>query len=96
MEIGRVIGSVWATKKDENLRGQKLVVLKILQDKYKEKDDIVVATDIIGAGVDDLVLVSRGTGARHATGNENAPVDMAVIGIVDSIEINENVNGGNV
>lgn len=87
MQIGRVIGSVWATKKDAHLNGQKLVVIKILADKNKEKDEMVVASDIIGAGVDDLVLLSRGSSARYAVGNPQAPIDLAVVGIVDSIEV---------
>lgn len=90
MEIGRVIGSVWATKKDEKLNGQKLLVLKILAASGKEKEDLVVASDIVGAGVGDLVLISRGGSARYAVGsNPNVPIDAAIIGIVDSIEVLE-------
>lgn len=87
MEIARVIGNVWATKKDEKLNGHKLLVLKVLLDKGKEKEDLIVASDIVGAGVGDLVLISRGSSARQAAGNMNAPIDTAVIGIVDSIEV---------
>lgn len=89
MEIGRVIGSVWATKKDEKLNGQKLLVLKLLLDNEKEKDDIIVASDIVGAGVGDLVLISRGGAARLATGNPMAPIDVAIVGIIDKVEVTE-------
>lgn len=89
LEIAKVIGNVWATKKDENLNGHKLLVLKVIQDKQKEKEDLIVASDIVGAGVGDLVLISRGGSARHAVGNLDAPIDTAVIGIVDSIEVFE-------
>lgn len=88
MEIGRVIGSVWATKKDEQLSGQKLLVLKILEDESTVKSGITVAADIIGAGVGDLVLVVRGGAARHAIQNQRSPIDSAIIGIVDTIEVN--------
>lgn len=87
MEVGRVIGNIWATKKDENLNGQKLLAIKVLLDKEHEREGFVVASDIVGAGVGDLVLISRGGGARHAVGNPQAPIDSAVVGIVDSIEV---------
>ena len=90
MEIGRVIGILWATKKDEQLNGQKLLVLKMLLERGEEKPELVVAADIIGAGVGDLVLVVRGGSARYAVDNPNCPIDSAIIGIVDSIEVEEN------
>ncbi|MEG0012772.1 MAG: EutN/CcmL family microcompartment protein [Cellulosilyticaceae bacterium] len=87
MEIGRVVGSVWATKKDEKLNGQKFLVLKILVSKENEREGLFVASDIVGAGVGDLVLITRGGAARYAIGNPNVPIDAAVVGIVDSIEV---------
>lgn len=90
MEIGRVIGRVWATKKDEQLNGQKLLVLKMLLERGEEKPELVVAADIIGAGVDDLVLVVRGGSARYAVDNPSCPIDSAIVGIVDSIEVEQN------
>lgn len=90
MEIGRVIGRLWATKKDEQLNGQKLLVLKMLLERGEEKPELVVAADIIGAGVGDVVLVVRGGSARYAVDNPNCPIDSAIIGIVDSIEVEEN------
>ena len=87
MEIGRVIGRVWATKKDEQLNGQKLLVLKILLEHKEEKPELVVAADIIGAGVGDLVLVVRGGSARYAVDKPDCPIDSAIVGIVDSIEV---------
>jgi len=90
MDIGRVIGRVWATKKDEQLNGQKLLVLKVLLEHGEEKPELVVAADIIGAGVGDLVLVIRGGAARYAVDNPNCPIDSAIVGIVDSIEVEEN------
>ncbi len=85
-----MVGSVWATKKDENMNGQKLLVLKMLIEGEKEKPELVVAADIIGAGVGDLVLVVRGGSARYAVRNANCPIDAAIIGIVDSIEVEKN------
>ena len=90
MEIGRVIGRLWATKKDEQLNGQKLLVLKMLLERGEEKPELVVAADIIGAGLGDMVLVVKGGSARYAVDNPNCPIDSAIIGIVDSIEVEEN------
>lgn len=86
MEIGRVIGSVWATKKDINLNGQKLLLIKIQDTQGNDSENMVVAADIVGAGVDETVLISYGEAARIGIGNSQAPVDAAVVGIVDSIE----------
>lgn len=87
MEIGKVIGSVWATKKNEAISGQKLLVLDIMKEQKQEKESLIVAADIIGAGIGDLVLVSRGNSARQAVGNGKVPVDAAIIGIIDSLDI---------
>ncbi len=89
MKIGRVIGRLWATKKDEQLNGQKLLVLKMLLEQGKEKPELVVAADIIGAGVGDLVLVVSGSASRYAVNKPSCPIDAAIVGIVDSIEVEE-------
>lgn len=89
LEIGKVVGNVWATKKDERLNGQKFLVLQVLVSKEKVREGLLVASDIVGAGVGDLVLVSRGGSARYAIGNPNVPIDAAVVGIVDSIEVSD-------
>ena len=90
MKIGKVIGSVWATKKDEQLNGQKLLIVKILEDEQVEQSGLTVAADIIGAGVGDLVLLVTGSAARYAIRNHETPVDTAIVGIVDTIEVNHN------
>lgn len=90
MKIGKVIGSVWATKKDERLNGQKLLILKILEDEHLEQSGLTVAADIIGAGVGDLVLLVTGSAARYAIRNHETPVDTAIVGIIDTIEVNHN------
>lgn len=89
LEIGRVVGNVWATKKNEKLNGQKFLVIKILVTKEKERDGFFVASDIVGAGIGDLVLISKGGSARYAVGDRDVPIDAAVVGIVDSIEVED-------
>lgn len=77
MLIGKVEESVWATKKDEGLEGYKLLVVVT-------SERTVVAVDMIGAGVGDKVLVNTGSSARLTAGK--APVDAAVVGIIDLTE----------
>ncbi|MDY3919846.1 MAG: EutN/CcmL family microcompartment protein [Candidatus Limivivens sp.] len=87
MEIGRVIGNVWATKKDGGITGQKLLVIDLVQSFREKTEALVVAADVIGAGAGDLVLVCRGNSARMVVGNGKAPVDAAVVGIIDSLDL---------
>lgn len=89
MIIGRVVGNLWATKKDEKLNGQKFLVVKLLINKYKEKDELFVAVDNVGAGIGDLVLITRGGSARISLESKDVPVDSVIIGIVDSIEVED-------
>lgn len=86
MLICRVIGHVWATKKQDALNGQKLMIVKeTVTDK--NKGDVFVAADMVGAGVGEDVLVVTGSTARRAAGREDIPVDSAIVGIIDSMEI---------
>lgn len=89
MEIGTVIGSIWATKKSEKILGQKLLVIELLKSKGKEPADLLVAADHIGAGTGDRVLVCRGSAARILAGDVSVPVDASVAGIVDSLDISD-------
>ena len=75
MKIGKVTGSVWATRKASCLHGQTFLVVKT-------ESEELIAADCVGAGAGDRVLVVLGTAARGYC--ENAPVDAAVIAIVDT------------
>lgn len=90
MKTGRVIGSIWATRKDERLAGLKLLVVQPINLISGQPVELpIVAADIIGAGVGEKVLYVSGSSARSAVGESHTPVDAAVIGIVDDQEINE-------
>ncbi len=80
MELAWVTGNVWATKKNEHLNGQKLLIVSIMETQEK-----CIASDAIGAGEGDTVIITRGSSARIAAGDEKIPVDAAVVGIVDKI-----------
>lgn len=93
MFLARVIGSVVSSKKDELMKGQKLLLLRpLLVDesdptKLRPGSNTVVALDRLGAGLDEVVLFCQGSSARQATGMKNMPVDAATIGIVDTVDV---------
>ena len=82
MIIGKVIGSVVSTRKNENLVGNKFMIVEPVE-KMAAKNSQLVAIDNIGAGIGEYVLVALGSAARIGCGVETAPVDAAIVGIVD-------------
>lgn len=87
MLIGRVVGSVVATRKDEKLENRKLLVVQVHDQNNKPKDQYVVAIDSVGAGNDDMVLYATGSSARQTTITENRPCDAVIMAIVDSWDL---------
>ena len=83
MLIGKVVGSVVSTRKNDNLVGSKLMVVKPLAELGNPTKKIV-AVDNVGAGVGETVLVALGSAARIGCDMANAPVDAAIVGIVDN------------
>ncbi|ACF15066.1 Ethanolamine utilization protein EutN/carboxysome structural protein Ccml [Chloroherpeton thalassium ATCC 35110] len=87
MTLGKVIGTLWATRKDEGLRGLKLQIVRHLELDYKPKDSFVVAVDSVGAGVGEIVLLASGSSARQTEITQNKPVDAVIMAIVDKVDI---------
>ncbi|WP_053955152.1 EutN/CcmL family microcompartment protein [Inediibacterium massiliense] len=90
MIIGKVVGNVWATKKEEGLEGLKLLVIQPIDYCTKQTMPTFVAVDSVGAGISDIVLVVRGSSARYAANRSDAPIDSTVVGIVDEVEVDKN------
>ena len=86
MIICKVIGHVWATKKEEGLSGLKLMVVREVETNEKN-GAVFVAADRVGAGIGEQVLVVSGSTARRAVGNDESPVDCAIVGIIDTLEV---------
>ena len=82
MLIVKVVGSVVATRKNDNLVGNKFMVVELLTDMGDTKK--IVAIDNIGAGIGEIVLVAIGSAARIGCGVQSTPVDAAIVGIVDN------------
>lgn len=92
MWVGKVIGTLVATPKDESLTGSKLLIVQPTRFGARgEPCKPIVAVDKIGAGTGEAVLVVDGSSARHVTGNPQSAVDAAIVGIIDSIEIDKDL-----
>ncbi|MBU1100002.1 MAG: EutN/CcmL family microcompartment protein [Bacteroidetes bacterium] len=87
MILGKVVGTVWSTRKDENLVGAKFLIVKQLDLDYKLKDNFVIAVDSVGAGVGEVVIVATGSSARQTTFTKNKPIDAVIMAIVDKLDI---------
>jgi len=87
MLLHRVIGTVVATRKDPRLEGKKLLVLRQVSAEGADEAGYVVAVDTVGAGFRERVLTVAGGSARFASGCKECPVDAAVIGIIDNVEL---------
>lgn len=86
MHLARVIGSVVATRKEEELEGLKFLLLEQADPKGVGRDSFVVAVDAVGAGAGDLVMYASGSSARLTTVTKDRPVDATVMAIVDQVE----------
>jgi len=87
MLIGRVIGNVWATRKNEELAGCKFMVVDPYQYDGHNKSYPIVAVDQIGAGVGEWVLVVSGSSARISFGSGKQPIDHVIVGVVDQLDL---------
>lgn len=86
MLIGKVIGTVVATKKEPTLEGLKLLLLKGADLEGNANGGVVVAADAVGAGIGELVLYAAGSSARQTVQTKDRPVDHVVMAIIDLIE----------
>lgn len=86
MFLAKVIGTVWATRKDESLNGFKLQCLQPLTAKRQFTGDPIIAVDTIGAGVGETVMYISAREATIPLPVEFAPVDASIVGIVDRID----------
>lgn len=88
MNIGKVIGTIVATRKDEKLTGCKLLITQPVDFKYTPIGNPFIAVDTVGAGIGEVVIyTASGNAARLSTRKLDAPIDAAIIGIVDRVDI---------
>ena len=87
MLLGRVIGTVWATRKDPKLEGCKLQIVEPCDLALKPKGGAVIAVDACEAGVGEVVLVAQGSSARQTEATQSRPVDAVIMAIVENLEV---------
>lgn len=90
MQIARVIGTVVSTQKNRKFEGAKLMLVQPLNMDDTPRGNALLAVDGVGAGVDEKVLVVlEGRAAGEALGKKGAPVDAAIVGIIDTVTIDD-------
>ena len=89
MLLAKIVGTVVATRKDPRLLSTKLLIARSVDPRGKLEGNYLVAVDTVDAGVGETVLIVSGSSARMASGLKDCPVDAAVVGIVDEVEMNE-------
>jgi microcompartment protein CcmK/EutM len=89
MILAKVVGTVVATRKDPRLVSSKLLIARAMDPHGKADGHYVVAVDTVDAGFGETVLIVSGSSARMAAGLKDCPVDAAIVGIVDAVEVNE-------
>jgi len=87
MLVGRVVGNVWATRKDPSLEGMRFLMVRPFSTANTESQDVIVAGDTLGAGIGETVLVAFGRAARTVLGSQDLGWQVAVVAIVDSISL---------
>lgn len=85
--MGRVVGAVVASRKDEKLQGLKLLVVQNLDLELGNERGYVVAADAVGAGAGEVVLYATGSSARQTTRTDGRPVDAVIMAIVDEYDV---------
>jgi len=89
MLLAKIVGAVVATRKDPRLGSTKLLLARPVDPKGKTEGNYLVAIDTVDAGVGETVLIVSGSSARMAAGLKDTPVDAAIVGIIDSVDLHE-------
>src|SRR5688500_4077696 len=89
MFLGKVVGTVWSTKKTPDLEGVRFLVVHPYDLEKEPTRNIVIVADRLGAGTVEMVTWASGKAARTALGNEDMSIESAVVGIVDRVDITD-------
>lgn len=87
MLLARIVGTVVATRKDPRLVSNKLMLVRPVDPKGKADGGYLVAVDTVDAGVGETVLIVSGSSARMASGMKECPIDAAIVGIIDTVDV---------
>ena len=89
MFLGKVIGTVWSTKKTPDLEGVRFLVVHPYDLDREPTKNVVVVADRLGAGTGEVVMCAYGKAARTAIGNQDMSIEAAVVGIVDRVDLTD-------
>ena len=89
MILARIVGTVVSTRKDPRLEGKTLLIVKPISPEGQDESGYLIAVDAVGAGYRETVLVVAGSSARMAAECKDRPVDAAIVGIVDTVKLDE-------
>jgi microcompartment protein CcmK/EutM len=92
MFLGKVVGTVWSTKKSPDLEGVRFLVVHPYDLEKEPTRNIVIVADRLGAGTGEMVICAFGKAARTAIGNQEMAIEEAVVGIVDRVDISDTVS----
>ena len=87
MFIAKVVGNLWATRKEDTLVGRKLMIVEPAKLDGTPTGEALVAVDTIDAGIGGMGIVAQGSSARKAVGQQDSPVDAAIVAIIDIHEV---------
>ncbi len=91
MLLGKVTGTIVATRKDEQLVGGKLHIVRLLTMEGKPTNKYIVAFDTVGVCEGEVVIVVKGSSARMTERTKTAPVDAAIVAIIDELEVKDRI-----
>ena len=86
MIFGKIMGTVVSTQIDEGIKGKKCLLAQTCNHKGEVDGNYLVAVDLVGAGVEEIVIISQGSSARQTEITHQKPVDCVIVGIVDMVE----------
>jgi len=86
MIFAKIVGTVVSTQMDEGIKGKKCLLAQTCNHKGETDDNYLVAVDLVGAGVEEVVIISQGSSARQTEITHQKPVDCVIVGIVDMVE----------
>ncbi len=91
MLLGKVVGTLVATRKDEKLEGFKFLVVKRLNIQNEETGEYVIAADAVQAGIGEVIMYATGSSARQTVLTDKKPCDAVIMAVVDTWEVNGEV-----
>jgi microcompartment protein CcmK/EutM len=89
MILGKVVGTVVSSTQNVDIKGAQFLLVEKTDQSGKKKGDYLVALDLVGAGNDEMVMISESTSARETFVTSNKPIDAIIVGIIDLIDENE-------